>query len=236
MILLFENHTLDIDANSSIVMNTSEGFPLQEILFNGFDFRNTEKRVASPISTNSINSDTFTKHFKTLFNTNFLQLIQSTYFGPQELRPSSLEKYPIYKTFADVVPRQEDAQPELDGFIMKMALSSFMTNFGNIWNSSARFTSLFNHLLLVLLRLHLTPRREREKNNFIKQEIDKAKDKRETRTITTEDIEPIPINKISLINLTRDQKQNLFDSERRKYIQYINRAELELENLDNKAK
>jgi hypothetical protein len=236
MILLFKNHTLDIDDNSNIVMNTSEGFPLQEILPNGFDFKNTEKRVAPPIPTNSISSDTFTKHFKTLFSTNHLQLIQSTYFGPQGLRSSSLEKYPIHKAFTDVIPRQEDTQPELDVFIMKMALSQFMTNFGNMWNSSTRFKNLFNHLVLVLLRLHLAPRREREKREFIEQEINKTKDKRKARIITTEDIEPIPIDKISLINLTRDQKRNLFDSERRKYIQYINRAELELENLEKKAK
>jgi hypothetical protein len=76
-ILLFKNHTLYIDTNSSIVMNTLEGFPLQEILPNVFDFKNTEKRVAPPIPTNSINSGTFTKHFKTLFNINRLQLIQS---------------------------------------------------------------------------------------------------------------------------------------------------------------
>ncbi|KAG2204249.1 hypothetical protein INT46_009512 [Mucor plumbeus] len=225
MILLFKNHTLDIDDNSNIVMNTLEGFPLQEILPDGFDFKNTEKRVAPAIPTNSISSDTFTKHFKTLFSTNHLQLIQSTYFEPQGLRSSSLEEYPIHKVFTD-----------LDVFIMKMALSQFMTNFGNMWNSSTRFRNLFNHLLLVLLRLHLAPRRERERREFIEQEINKTKDKRKARIITTEGIEPIPIDKISLINLTRDQKRNLFDSERRKYIQYINRAELELENLEKKAK
>ncbi|KAG2197763.1 hypothetical protein INT46_005749, partial [Mucor plumbeus] len=183
------------------------------ILPNGFDFKNTEKRVAPPIPTNSISSGTFTKHFKPLFSTKHLQLIQSTYFGPQGLRSSSLEKYPIYKAFTDVIPRQEDTQPELDVFIMKMALSQFMTNFGNMWNSRTRFKNLFNDLVLVLLRFHLAPRREREKREFIEQEINKTKDKRNARIITTEDIEPIPIDKISLINLTRDQKRNLFDSE-----------------------
>ncbi|KAG2212218.1 hypothetical protein INT46_000419 [Mucor plumbeus] len=117
-----------------------------------------------------------------------------------------------------------------------MAFSQFMTNFGNMWDSSTRFKNLFNHLLFVLLRLHLTLRREREKREFVEQEINKAKDKRKARIITTEDIEPIPIDTISLIDLTRDQKQNLFDSERRKYIQYTNRAELELKNFDKKAK
>jgi hypothetical protein len=75
MILLSKNHALYIDANSSIVMNTSEKFTLQEIFPIGFDFKNIEKRVAPPTLTNSINSDTFTKYFKTLFNTNYLQLI-----------------------------------------------------------------------------------------------------------------------------------------------------------------
>ena len=135
-----------------------------------------------------------------------MQLVQSTSLVPQGLRSSSKEKYSIYKAFNDITPRQEGAQPELDVFIMKMASSQFMTNFGNTWNSSTRFKVLFNQLLLVLLRLHLSSRREREKREFIEQELNKAKDKRKTRTITTEDIGPIPIDKIFLINLTRDRK------------------------------
>jgi hypothetical protein len=82
----------------------------------------------------------------------------------------------------------------------------------------------------------LAIRIEIEKRKFIEQEINKAKYKRKIRAITTEDIEPIPIDKISLIDLTIDQKRNLFDSERKKYFQYINGAELELEYLDKKSK
>lgn len=107
MILLFKDHTLGIDANISITMDES-------------------------ILTNYMNSNTFTKHFKTLFSTNHLQLIKSTCFSPQGLQLSPIEKYPINKAFTDIIPRQEGAKPELDAFTMKMASSQFMTNFSNM--------------------------------------------------------------------------------------------------------
>ena len=45
--------------------------------------------------------------------------------------------------------------------------NNIKTNLGNMSNSSARFKSLFNYLLLVLLILYLALRREREKRKFL---------------------------------------------------------------------
>ena len=46
---------------------------------------------------------------------------------------------------------------------MKMTQVKYMTHFKNIWKTKYRYTKMLNRVLIVLLRIHLAPERERKK-------------------------------------------------------------------------
>lgn len=237
LMILFKDHSLVIAEDGNIVIQEAQGFSFQDILPTHFMSSHENGYVAPSISTTTTNSNDFNKQYKSLFNQNHLQLIHSSYLGPRGIQATSLQKNPIHKALLDTVPRQEGSQPDLDPFIMKSALSKYMINFSNMWSSTTRFKKLFNHLILVLLRLHLAPSREEKKRQYVQEKFNKKpENKGKTRIIQAANVEPIPVNKISLVNLSRNQKRNLFDGERRRCDKYIVKAETESVNLAKRDK
>ncbi|CAO3635029.1 unnamed protein product [Mucor fragilis] len=80
---------------------------------------------------------------------------------------------------------------------------------------------------MVILRLHLAPQPEQKKRDYIeKKKQPTTRQEPRLPAAVSESIHSIPDDRISVIHLSRDQKRNLFDKERKKYIQYINKAEL----------
>jgi hypothetical protein len=234
LMLLLKEYTFNF-VNDEIILEKTEGFSLQEILPRGFEMENGRARVAPSLSSEALKTDDFKKHYKYLFSSDHLNLIHSTYFGQQGTHQSTLDKCQVHSAMVSIIPRIEDSQPDIENFVMKTALSQYITNFNNMWSSKARFNKIIRNLLMVLLRQHLAPKRERQKNKCIKRKTQK-KDKGKSSAITSEYVEPIPFEEISLINLTRNQKRTLFDEERRRYITYINKAETEENDFAQREK
>ncbi|KAG2212722.1 hypothetical protein INT47_000699 [Mucor saturninus] len=180
LFLLMNDHTFAISNNTDISLVKSEGAELSSILPPKFKPEITINRVAPPLSRNCLDSDFFNKEYRNLFNMSHLQLINSTYFGQRGTLTSTLNRKPIHKAFVNILGRHEENVPHLNVYVMKIALSSFPTNFMNMWSSKNRFNKLFTNLLKILLTVHLAPQRDAKLKKY-KKDKQKQKDKNKSR-------------------------------------------------------
>ncbi|CAO3701955.1 unnamed protein product [Rhizopus stolonifer] len=100
------------------------------------------------------------------------------YFGPKEVQEGSLMKHSFLNAIFKALPLSENKKPDIEPYVMKMALSKYSTNFKNMRDNTVSFYTMLNNLLMVLLRLHLAPKREENKQKRIEA---LKKKKRETK-------------------------------------------------------
>ena len=117
----------------------------------------------------------------------------------------------------EIITKGSYQQKEFHSEEISIALTSIITNIKNMWSDNTIFKKLLDHLLNVLLKLHLAENRVTEYSEYIKN----VKEKSKSTTVATSSVS----NSFSTI----DHKQYVLRSEYKK----LNKLERELENLDD---
>jgi hypothetical protein len=138
-----------------------------------------------------------TIEYNTLFSFSHLQFICSSNFGVRGLRSESSNLHPLWQDLQNHMLENSTANFEankLPSIVKQNVFQQFATNMANMWAKNRVFNKSIDHLLLVLLRLHLRPKKEairlKKLNDKAKKtSSNKKKDesrKYETRLYTTE--------------------------------------------------
>ncbi|KAI8887124.1 hypothetical protein K501DRAFT_307799 [Backusella circina FSU 941] len=109
LILLLKDYDFEFD-DESISLEPAQGFSVSGILPQGYKVAANTSTKPLPLSHNSLKSGYFNKQYKNMFNTNHLQIIQFTYFGPL----GSKTKDPIHTAFTKIISRDNNSLPNLD--------------------------------------------------------------------------------------------------------------------------
>ena len=131
--------------------------PTDFVVENGADY------LPPPFDRTILTNNFFEKDFESLFYKSHLQRIHSNYFGPRGVTASSLSLHPFQKALFAAAKKEGARNKIFDTYIMKMTQVKYMTHFKNIWKTKYRYTKMLNRVLIVLLRIHLAPERERRK-------------------------------------------------------------------------
>ena len=103
-----------------------------------------------------------------LFTEQHLNLIQSYYFGDKGSKVETLQKYPIQRALFDKMETEGIEKGSQKGDCRSEekvnVMSHLITNIKNMWSKNTIFQKLLDHLLLVLLRIHLAGIREANKD------------------------------------------------------------------------
>ncbi|GAA5808079.1 hypothetical protein MFLAVUS_001461, partial [Mucor flavus] len=178
-----------------------------------------------------MNSDSFNKQLKSLFDTNHLQLIQSTYFGPRGPIQSTIQKSPLHRALVDCIPPKDNQRQSLDVYIMKQALAKYTVNFINLWDNPKRLNSLLNCLLRVLLNIHLAPIRETKLKDFVqKKKLEREEKLKCNKDLTMSDYPRIQKENISVIFMSRNNRRSLFKNEIKRREKYIKKSKKDYAN------
>ncbi|KAI8061287.1 hypothetical protein BDF21DRAFT_325634, partial [Thamnidium elegans] len=160
MITLLKN-SIFVKDGTEIVIRQRNGPMIQEILLVNYQLEeNSNVFLPPPLDHSCIISKVEEREFSRLFTKSHLQLIHSTYFNPQGIREGSMKSHPFHASFVKIMPRNLNDVTITDPYVMKMALSTYMTNFENMWSDGKRATKVLNRLIDVLLKIHLAPQRE----------------------------------------------------------------------------
>ncbi|KAI9473519.1 MAG: hypothetical protein EXX96DRAFT_652326, partial [Benjaminiella poitrasii] len=171
-------------------------------------------------------TSTLLKEYDKLFNNLHLQFIHSTYFGPRGSTEASRSKHPFQKALADALPSTVKIIDPVDPYVMKMSLSKYMTNFQNIWTNKKRFNKMLNYVIIVLLRIHLSPEHERIKREKI---ANRTLNNRSRQQIHTESSSSVV--KITIINKSYNEKKRLFLNEMKLRAKYWERQKV-IQSID----
>lgn len=86
-------------------------------------------------------------------------MVHSKYFGQKGIQRESIQKHTLLgEIFKEITVsnKKKDTEP----YVMKMALAKYSASFKNRWGTMGSFHQMLNNILLVLLRVHLAPKRE----------------------------------------------------------------------------
>jgi hypothetical protein len=203
LFLILKNHAFDIK-EESISLKPAQGFSVTDILPPGYNVEADTSTVPPPLSRKCLQSDYFNGYYKKMFDASHLQVIHAIYFGPV----GSRTKDPIHTSFTATIPRDPNNLPKLDSYVMKIALQTYTTNYQNMWSKASRFRKLLNHLILVLLKIHLAPIREKKYKDYVKSKIDERQKKQESKEASVPDT--APVQAFSLINKSKNRRRNIF--------------------------
>jgi hypothetical protein len=201
--LVLKSHAFDIE-DESISLKPAQGFSVTDILPPDYNVEADTSTVPPPLSRECLQSDYFNEHYKKMFDVNHLQVIHAIYFGTVVSRT----KDPIHTSFTATIPRDPNNLPKLDSYVMKIALQTYTTNYQNMWSKASRFRKLLNHLILVLLKIHLAPIREKKYKDYVKSKIDERQKKQESKEASVPDTAPVQV--FSLINKSKNRRRNIF--------------------------
>ena len=103
-----------------------------------------------------------------LFTEQHLNLIQSYYFGDKGSKVETLQKHPLQRALFDKMEMEGIEKGSHKGDCRTEekvnVMSHLITNMKNMWSKNTIFQKLLDHLLLVLLRIHLAGIRESNKD------------------------------------------------------------------------
>ena len=176
IISLFKNSTFAKRADSTIGLTPGVGSPVDSILPRDLIVSSKDITNFPPtLDLSLLNDASFKKDFENLFSSSHFNLLHTDYFGTGSTRRKGL--LPCVDAIKTAFPHQEKRSEVGEPFVMRLALSQYMTNFKNMWSNSKRQYRLLNHVLIVLLRIHLAPDRERSRREY----IDKKKAEKEEK-------------------------------------------------------
>ena len=164
-IMLFKSGsfiTNDGRLNFSVSTN---GLDISKILPKDLD--DGVQRFAPPPLTAAMLSPESLTDINALFGDNHMGLIHSNFFGVKGLSHSTKEKCAANNAIIEhlssfgVTRDTYKDSIDLSSVEMNITRNTYMTNLSVMWDKRKIFNSLLEHLLHVLLRLHLAPKREK---------------------------------------------------------------------------
>ncbi|KAI8359809.1 hypothetical protein BD560DRAFT_449061 [Blakeslea trispora] len=175
--LSFRNHTFVLDTNQTN-FQAAEGFRTQDIFLDNFKMQEHVQHSASPLPRNH---DAFDAQIRYLFTSNHLCLLQSEFYGARGMSDASKAKYPLILSLINTIKPQYSSQTtfkknSLTRECYVSALTTYQTNLSNMWAEKKMFKILLDKLLVVLLRIHLSPSREKKHQEYINTHTDRAKE------------------------------------------------------------
>ena len=179
---LFRNHAVVLE-NDQTNLQARQGFEIKSILPDDFTMQANIQYSSIPLPQDSAFLDL---QVGNLFTSEHLSLLLSSFFGAQGIRSLSKEKCPVILTLIDAIKDSVKQNSVYDKDISNRscytsALTTYQVNLSNIWANNKMINALLDKLLLVLLRVHLAPKREKKRLDDIKAYKEKAKKKQEER-------------------------------------------------------
>jgi hypothetical protein len=162
--------------NSLALEPLEEGFQISSILPEGFQLKQCLLYSSSSLPFNDLlKKEFFSKDFELLFGDGHLSLIRSYYFGSRGAQESTLNKHPVFNALfnalesSGITKGMYSRGDILSPTEMEVALKTYKTNFSNMWKAGTISNKLLNHLLDVLLRVYLAPKREAKRTEYIEE-------------------------------------------------------------------
>jgi hypothetical protein len=206
MSIVIKNTTFVENDDGKIILEkstTTAGLNIVEVLLPDFVTENNlQQHIVSSLPFPDKIPDKYKKEFELLFIAQHLNLIHSRFFGTTGVQQQNLEMYPVedylFRELASNEITKDSINLMLKNEQMLVALNLIITNIKNTWSTNTIFFNLLDHLLNVLLKLHLAVNRTRNYKAYVSR---KAKDK---STV------------VNNSSISSDRKRNLIQAEYKK--------------------
>ncbi|KAI9255367.1 hypothetical protein EDC94DRAFT_650689 [Helicostylum pulchrum] len=183
MINLLRICTFVKDGNS-VKMQQKRGPRLLNVLPTNYQLEKKDDIfLPPPLDFFCLKTANIARNFSKLFSKAHLQLIHSTYLGPQGLREGSTKTQYFHNAFVDILPRNIKKAFATDPYVMKMSLSKYATNFEVMWSDLKRPLKVLNRLLDILLKIHLAPEREQKYKAYVARKKKEMEQKRQLKRL-----------------------------------------------------
>jgi len=180
MSIVIKNTTFVENDDGEIILEkstTTAGFNIIEVLPPDFVTENNlQQHIVSSLPFPDKIPDKYKKEFELLFTAQHLNLIHSHFFGTG-VQQQNLEKYPVedylFRELASNEITKDSINLMLKNEQMLVALNLIITNIKNMWNTNTIFFNLLDHLLGVLLKLHLAGNRTKNYKAYVSRKAKK---------------------------------------------------------------
>ncbi|KAI8364939.1 hypothetical protein BD560DRAFT_311079, partial [Blakeslea trispora] len=158
--LSFRNNNFVLDTNQ-INFQAAEGLRTKDISPVNFTMQEHVQHSASPLPQNH---DALDAQIRYLFTSNHLSLLPSEFYGARGMIDASKAKHPLILSLINTIKPQYSSQTTFETNSLNRechvsALTTYHTNLSNMWAEKKMFKILLDKLLLLLLRIYLSPSR-----------------------------------------------------------------------------
>ncbi|KAG1442739.1 hypothetical protein G6F56_010947 [Rhizopus delemar] len=141
-VLLFKNATFAATEDVTITLEQKNGILISDVLPQNYQSQYTTTYCHPLLNRDLLSSNSYAQNLVQLFNFNQLQLVHSKYFGPKGVQEGSLTKHPFLNAKFKALLLSKNKKPDIEPYVMEMALSKYSTNFKNIHPIETRGTSI----------------------------------------------------------------------------------------------
>ncbi|KAG1578422.1 hypothetical protein G6F47_012897 [Rhizopus delemar] len=170
MMICLKTNQFFLDGN---VINTRKvnGFDITTIVPSEFH-TDSPKYTITPLAMDVSDSSAFDADFSQLFQEQHFSLISTKYFGNRGSQDQTLNAHPIQTALfklmdAEDIKKETFPVENVPSSLMSLALQIYVTNFKNMCADKTMINKLLDKLLVILLRLHLAPKRELQRRQNI---------------------------------------------------------------------
>jgi hypothetical protein len=193
MSIVIKNTTFAENNDGEIILekSTTAGFNIVEVLSPDFVTENNlQQHIVSSLPFPDKIPDKYKKEFELLFTAQHLNLIHSHFFGTTGVQQQNLEKYPVedylFRELASNGITKDFINLMLKNEQMLVALNLIITNVKNMWSTNKIFFKLLDHLLGVLLKLHLAGNRTKNYKAYVSRKAKKKSTVVNSSTISSD--------------------------------------------------
>ncbi|KAI8385681.1 hypothetical protein BD560DRAFT_384060, partial [Blakeslea trispora] len=176
----FRSHTFVVH-NGKLVFDRSNGFQTQSIFPSNFQLQGTLFSSASPYASNFLASPD-ANDIPFLFTDRHIHFLKSGSYGDRGLQTKTKTDYPLrtllMEAISDSVNQFIQPKNTLHMACYESVLTNYITNLSVMWGDNKMINILLDKLLLVLLRIHLAPTREKKHQEFIKSMKNASKERK----------------------------------------------------------
>ncbi|CAO3656711.1 unnamed protein product [Mucor hiemalis] len=165
LVTLFQERTFEKRPDATIALTPAVGSTVRSILPRDFIFLEDITHFPPAFDSALLDDVAFKKDFENLFDYSHLQMLHADYFGTGSSRRKG--QFPCLDAMKAALPQQQKTEDTSEPYAMKLALNRYMNNFKVMWSNSKRYFRLVNNVLIVLLRVHVAPERERSKREYV---------------------------------------------------------------------
>ncbi|KAI8376924.1 hypothetical protein BD560DRAFT_59325 [Blakeslea trispora] len=201
----FRSHTFAV-RNGKSVFDRSNGFQIQSIFPSNFQLQDTLIFSASPYASNFLASPD-ANDIPFLFTDRHIHFLKSGFYGVRGLQTKTKTDYPLrtllMEAISDSVNQFIQPKNTLHMACYESALTNYITNLSVMWGDNKMINILLDKLLLVLLRIHLAPTREKKHQEYIKSMKNASKERKDEAAKESKTKAGHPTNWFPLLHQSR---------------------------------